>query len=74
MEIDEALPLTEHLAELRGRIAKILAGWAVGFGLAWGFKEQIFGYLMAPAVAALSPEQGKLQAIAPTEIFFTYVK
>jgi sec-independent protein translocase protein TatC len=74
MEIDEALPLTEHLAELRGRIVKVLAGWAVGFGLAWGFKEQIFGYLLAPAVAALSPEQGKLQAIAPTEIFFTYVK
>ena len=42
--------------------------------MAWGFKQQIFGYLMAPAVEALSPEQGKLQAIAPTEIFFTYVK
>ena len=73
MEVEEAVPLTEHLAELRNRIAKVLVGWAVGFGAAWGFKEQIFGYLLAPAVAAL-PDQGKLQAIAPTEIFFTYVK
>jgi sec-independent protein translocase protein TatC len=72
--VDEALPLTEHLAELRNRIAKVLIAWAVGFALAWGFKEQIFGYLLAPAIEALGPEQGKLQAIAPTEIFFTYVK
>ena len=74
MSVDEALPLTDHLAELRGRILKIVIGWAVGFAAAWSFKEQIFGFLLEPAVAALSPEQGKLQAIAPTEIFFTYVK
>ena len=74
MATDEAVPLTEHLGELRNRIAKILVAWAVGFALAWGFKEEIFGYLLAPAVDALSPEQSKLQAIAPTEIFFTYVK
>jgi sec-independent protein translocase protein TatC len=74
VEVDEAVPLTEHLAELRSRIFKVLIGWSVGFGLAWGFKEQIFAFLLEPAVAALDPEQGKLQAIAPTEIFFTYVK
>ncbi|MFP6627756.1 MAG: twin-arginine translocase subunit TatC, partial [Myxococcota bacterium] len=74
MAVDEAVPLTEHLRELRNRIFKILIAWGAGFGVAWGFKQQIFGYLMAPAVEALSPEQGKLQAIAPTEIFFTYVK
>lgn len=74
VEVDEAAPLSEHLRELRNRILKILVTWAAGFGLAWGFKEQIFGYLMEPAVAALGAGQGKLQAIAPTEIFFTYVK
>lgn len=74
MEVDEAVPLTEHLGELRDRIIKAGVAWVVGLGLAWGFKEQIFGYLLAPAVEALSPEQAKLQAIAPTEIFFTYVK
>ncbi len=74
MEVDEAIPLTEHLAELRNRIIKVGIAWAVGFGVAWSFKEQIFGYLLAPAIEALNSEQGKLQAIAPTEIFFTYVK
>jgi len=74
VKVDEALPLTDHLAELRARIFKVLAGWSAGFAVSWGFKEQIFGYLLAPAVAALDPAQGKLQAIAPTEIFFTYVK
>ena len=71
---DTALPITDHLAELRNRIFKVLAAWAVGAGLAWSFSEQIFGYLLAPAVAALGPEGGQLQAIAPTEIFFTYLK
>lgn len=74
MEIDEAVPLTEHLGELRSRTFKVLIAWALGFAVAWGFKEQIFGYLLAPAVDALGPESGKLQAIAPGEIFFTYVK
>jgi sec-independent protein translocase protein TatC len=72
--VDEAIPLSDHLRELRNRILKVLVAWGVGFGVAWGFKEQIFGYLLAPAVAALDSGQGKLQAIAPTEIFFTYVK
>ena len=71
---DTALPITDHLAELRNRIFKILVAWVVGAGLAWSFSEQIFGYLLAPAVAALGPEGGQLQAIAPTEIFFTYLK
>ena len=62
---DTALPITDHLAELRNRIFKILAAWVVGAGLAWSFSEQIFSYLLAPAVAALGPEGGQLQAIAP---------
>jgi sec-independent protein translocase protein TatC len=71
---DEKLPLTEHLAELRSRIFKVLIACVVGAAVAWNFKEQIFGFLLEPAVAALGGDQGKLQAIAPTEIFFTYVK
>jgi sec-independent protein translocase protein TatC len=67
------LPLTAHLAELRNRIAKILAAWAVGTAICWSFSEEIFAVLLAPATAALGPH-GTLQAIAPTEIFFTYLK
>ncbi len=71
---DAKLPLIDHLAELRARIFKVLIACVIGTALAWNFKEDIFGFLMKPAVAALGDEAGKLQAIAPTEIFFTYVK
>ena len=67
------LPLTEHLAELRNRIAKILLAWAVAAGASWGYRDEIFGRLLEPATRALG-ESASLQAIAPTEIFFTYLK
>jgi sec-independent protein translocase protein TatC len=70
---DNKLPLTDHLAELRTRIIRILLAWIAGAVLAWNFSEQIFGLLLEPALAALG-EKGQLQAIAPTEIFFTYLK
>ncbi len=71
---DEALPITEHLAELRTRIFRSLIAWVIGAALSWSYAETIFGYLLAPAVDALGTEGGQLQAIAPTEIFFTYLK
>jgi len=70
---DTALPLTAHLAELRSRLFKVLIAWAIGFALSWNFAEAIFQVLLAPATTALGPK-GTLQAIAPTEIFFTYLK
>lgn len=71
---DERLPLTQHLAELRTRIVRILVVWIVCGAFAWNYSELIFGYLLDPAVAALSEGERRLQAIAPTEIFFTYLK
>ena len=71
---DARLPLTDHLAELRNRIFRILIAWILGTAVAWSFKEQIFGTLLAPAIEALSVGERTLQAIAPTEIFFTYLK
>ncbi|MEB2345159.1 MAG: twin-arginine translocase subunit TatC [Deltaproteobacteria bacterium] len=68
------LPLTEHLAELRRRIVRALLFWVAGTGVAWWFREAIFRELLRPAVAALAREGGHLQAIAPGEIFFTYLK
>jgi sec-independent protein translocase protein TatC len=73
--VDETeLPLTEHLAELRRRIFIILGSWVVGGVACWRYRDTIFGYLLRPATDALGPEGGQLQAIAPTEIFFTYLK
>jgi sec-independent protein translocase protein TatC len=71
---DRRLPLVEHLAELRRRIAWILVAWLAGSVLSWQYRSEIFGALLRPAIAALAPDGGTLQAIAPTEIFFTYLK
>jgi sec-independent protein translocase protein TatC len=71
---DAKLPLTHHLAELRTRIIRIFLAWIICAALAWNFSELIFGYLLRPAVAALGDGERTLQAIAPTEIFFTYLK
>lgn len=73
--MDESrLPLTQHLAELRSRLVKAILAWILASGLAWAWKEQIFAALLAPAVRALNGGKGHLQAIAPGEIFFTYMK
>jgi sec-independent protein translocase protein TatC len=71
---DVKLPLTDHLAELRTRIFRILIAWVIGAAVSWRFSEEIFGLLLEPAVAALGGDDRSLQAIAPTEIFFTYLK
>jgi sec-independent protein translocase protein TatC len=71
---ERRLPLTEHLAELRRRLVRALLAWAVGTVAAWAFREEIFRELLRPAVEALAAQGGQLQAIAPGEIFFTYLK
>jgi sec-independent protein translocase protein TatC len=68
------LPLTEHLAELRTRLIRIVLAWVIGSVLAWNGSEQIFRWLLQPAVHALGHGNRPLQAIAPTEIFFTYLE
>lgn len=70
---DQPLPLTAHLAELRSRLFKLVLAWLAGTAAAWNWREEIFGALLAPATHALG-EGAKLQAIAPTEIFFTYLQ
>ena len=70
---DNPAPITDHLAELRKRIGITLAAIVVASIAAFNFKEEIFGFLLVPAVEALGADS-RLQAIAPTEIFFTYIK
>jgi len=67
------LPLTDHLAELRTRIIRVLIAWVIGAAAAWSYSDDIFALLLAPAVHALGAGH-TLQAIAPSEIFFTYIK
>lgn len=71
---ERALPITEHLAELRTRLMWVFGAMALGAALSFNYAEQIFGFLLAPATEALGEKGSQLQAIAPTEIFFTYIK
>ncbi|MBW2314329.1 MAG: twin-arginine translocase subunit TatC [Deltaproteobacteria bacterium] len=68
------LPLLDHLAELRTRLGRALLGWLVGFLIMWSFREDVFEFLLAPAITALGGEGTQLQALSPPEIFFTYLK
>jgi sec-independent protein translocase protein TatC len=70
---DPELPITDHLAELRGRIAWVVACWFTCAGASYAWAEEIFAFLLAPALDALGTG-ASLQSIAPTEIFFTYIK
>lgn len=71
---DQPLPITDHLAELRTRLIRSFAAVFAGFALSWNFRVEIFDALLRPATASLAESGGHLQAIAPTEIFFTYLK
>jgi len=70
---DRALPITDHLTELRRRLAWVVGAIVIGAIVSFNFAEQIFGFLLAPATEALGAKNSRLQAIAPTEIFFTYI-
>jgi sec-independent protein translocase protein TatC len=72
--VDETrLPLTEHLGELRSRLVRSLLAWLAGTILAWSWSQEIFARLLEPAIDALGKGR-PLLAIAPAEIFFTYIK
>ena len=70
---DEKMPLTAHLEELRKRLIICLIALAVGFGISFFFKEQIFFFLTKPLEANL-PEGSTLQYIGIPEAFLTYLK
>ena len=73
MTSDPELPITDHLTELRSRIAWVVGSWFFCAVCSYAWAEDIFAFLLAPALDALG-DDASLQSIAPTEIFFTYVK
>ena len=69
------LPLTEHLAELRTRLFRIVVAWLVGSVAAWSCSDEIFATAARAGDRCARPRRAQsLQAIAPAEIFFSYVK
>ncbi len=71
---DTPRPLTEHLTELRQRLFWALGTWLVCAIVAGYWARDVFEILMLPAIAAVRSKGHTLLAIAPPELFFTYVK
>lgn len=67
------MPFLAHLEELRNRLVRAAIAIAVGFGVAFFFKEELFHWLELPLRAAMPPN-AKLIYTAPAEAFFTYLK
>lgn len=72
--IDEPAPITDHLAELRRRIFWILIALVVCSIAAFTRAQEIFLFLVEPVVQSAAGTGIQLQAISPTETFFTYLK
>ncbi len=71
---DVEMPLTEHLEELRWRIAKALLAIAIGFALSYGFASELFAFLLAPLEAAAGELGVKRIGTGVAEAFFTKLK
>jgi sec-independent protein translocase protein TatC len=63
-----AMPLLEHLKELRTRLIRIFIALFITVGISFVFAKQLFVLLMVPLSDA------KLQALKPTETLSNYMK
>ncbi len=56
------MSLLEHLEELRRRLIRSAISLVVGFFVAYGFHEKIYGFMQAPIVQALQEEPPRYAA------------
>ena len=71
---DEPRPVLEHLEELRRRLFWVIGTWAVASFAASFWPKELFEILMAPAIDAVRASGHTLIAVAPSELFMTYLK
>jgi len=71
---DQPMPLTAHLAELRKRLMIITAAVAVGFGVSYGYAEELFNVLLMPLREVLPDDKSSLVFTGLTEPFIVYLK
>src|SRR4249919_1980439 len=67
-------PLMDHLIELRSRLIKALAAFAVMFVCCFFFAKQIYNVLVWPFVWVAGPENSKFIYTALLEYFITQLK
>ncbi|WP_126172064.1 twin-arginine translocase subunit TatC [Altericroceibacterium xinjiangense] len=74
-DIDETqAPLLDHLIELRSRLVRAVAAFAVAFAVCIYFADDIFGILVRPLTAAFPAGEGRLVYTALYEAFFVEIK
>ncbi len=71
--IDEKMPFTLHLEELKTRLTRVLIATGVGFVVCYIFKEKLFWALTLP-LAAVLPDNSSMIFTGLPEAFFTYLK
>lgn len=71
--IEEKMPFTDHLGELRTRLIRILIVVGVGFGVCWYFKDSLFQVITRPLYQVL-PENSYMIYTSLPEAFFNYMK
>jgi sec-independent protein translocase protein TatC len=71
--IDEKLPFSVHLEELRDRLIKCFMAVAVGFVISYFFKEKLFDILVKPLIGVMEQGETLIYTGLP-EAFFTLVK
>jgi sec-independent protein translocase protein TatC len=67
-------PLMEHLVELRSRLIKAVAAFALTFGVCFFFAKPIYNILIWPFVLVAGVENTKFQYTALLEYFITQLK
>jgi sec-independent protein translocase protein TatC len=68
-------PLLEHLIELRSRLIKSIAVFAVAFAISYAFHQDIYAFLVQPLADAMTGLPNRRMIFTGlTESFFTYVK
>lgn len=71
--IEHSQPLSQHLIELKSRLLKVIAVFAISFTLAFTFKENIFTLLANPLQHLFNNGQGFIFTHL-AEAFFVYLK
>jgi sec-independent protein translocase protein TatC len=73
MDVDDKLPFTSHLEELRKRLIVCFVAVGIGFVASYGFKETLFGILVRPLRNVMGTGETLIYTGLP-EAFFTYLK
>ena len=77
-ESDLKMTIWEHIAELRSRLVRALAGLIGGAMLCWAFREKLLDWLTQPYKAAWASRfpntQMELQTLGPADVLVNYMQ